>query len=537
MNCCKKWYKFFLINLGVAIFSYFMTISLQLVNQYDGIWHPAFCYAGNYERGQGRWIWPYIDKLRLGLQTDPFCNVCALVIIVLTSITLLSIFDISPDDKKAYLISFLITINTSVGVWLSYRFMSITFALSFFTAVLAVYICSKPEYQRRCRYNNVLKVLCASICIVISLGTYQAFFNCVCMAFLAVFILMLYRNTEKTQLIKYFITSICSIFLGAGLYFSGLKITLCIYKIEMSDYQSGSSLSFVNTILNIPRITLKIIYYFRQYFFGILFRWNRFQEHHIFVILVFIIFAIILSYGFVHIFKKNKTYSILYLICLVLMLLATNSILYVATETFLCLQMTCGLMFFIPVCSIICLEIQRDISLDYPKKSTFLGSLGADGKICYFSTIICVMLVIIIYGNFIAVQIDQNANREGRTGTVTLAGNIVDSLMDIGYADNPLPVCFVGVPASNERFMYTEIYPAANPCMQFGNWEHTASVHGQTWVSIFREYLGYFVLPCSDEKYEEVTKRDDVRAMPLFPRTGSIVRLDDVIVVKVSDNY
>ena len=85
--------------------------------------------------------------------------------------------------------------------------------------------------------------------------------------------------------------------------------------------------------------------------------------------------------------------------------------------------------------------------------------------------------------------------------------------------------------------MYSEIYPMANELMQFGNWGNAASTHGQTWMGIYREYLGYFVEPCTNDEYEAIVARDDVAAMPMYPRAGSITEIDGIIVVKLSNNY
>jgi hypothetical protein len=56
-------------------------------------------------------------------------------------------------------------------------------------------------------------------------------------------------------------------------------------------------------------------------------------------------------------------------------------------------------------------------------------------------------------------------------------------------------------------------------------------------MGIYREYLGYFVEPCTNDEYEAIVARDDVAAMPMYPRAGSITEIDGIIVVKVSNNY
>lgn len=524
----NKWKKFFFINLAVGVFAYFMLISLQLLNQLDAIWHYGYGGAGNWERGIGRWFWPYLDELRFGLFTDPFCNVLAISIFILGNIVLFETVGLNPNGYKTYIISYMFLISTSVCTWLSFRYMSNTFATAYFLSVLTVYFCKQGVSLKFSeKYNDILSVALASISLMLSLGSYQAFFDSTCLIMLASFMIMLYREAEAKELIKFFVKSIISIACGAVLYFVGMKVSFARHGIdEMSSYNEGASLSMGNTISKIPNIIQKTIYYFNEYFFHTSFRWNRLQEHLVFRILVFGLIITMTLIGTVRIAKKKKVYAALFLLCAILIPVATNVVLFMATESYLSIQMTNGLAMFVAVEFLLIFEI-----LDSSQISRNEIFNKAVRIVVVFASIL------VVYGNYISVQIDQEACREGTTGTVTLAGEILDTLKNMGYADRGGRVCFVGVPCSNERFMYSEIYPMANELMQFGNWGNSSSTHGQTWCGIYREFFGYFVEPCTNEEYERIVERPEIAMMPMYPRTGSVTEIDGIIVVKVSNNY
>lgn len=542
----KKWKKFFFINLAVGIFTFFMLISLQLLNQLDAIWHYGYGGAGNWERTIGRWFWPYIDELRFGLFTDPFCNVLALSIFILGNIITFEIYGIGPELHRTYAISYMFIVSTSICTWLSFRYMSNTFAVAYFLSVLTVYFCKCGvsinfshilhglDEKKNTLINDIISVLFASISLMLSLGSYQAFFDSTCLVMLTAFMLMLYRDNENCKLIRFFVKSIASIVTGALLYFVGMKITFVKYGLEgLNNYNEAGSLGLANTFINIPNIFGKTIYYFKQYFFDTMFRWNRFQEHEAFRILFFGIIIVAFIFGIVRIAKRNVLHALLFTLCGFLLPIAANVVLFMATESYLSIQMTNGLAMFVVVSFVLVFEILIDKERVNPCDNNISRVIIRKAT----DAIVILCSVLVIYGNYVSTQIDQEACREGTVGTVNLAGEILDTLKNIGYADKGGSVCFVGVPCGNERFMYSEIYPMANELMQFGNWGNSASTHGQTWCGLYREHFGYFVSPCTNEEYEAIVARDDVAAMPMYPRTGSVREIDGIIVVKVSNIY
>lgn len=517
-----------------------MMISLQLINQLDAIWHSGFGGAGGWERSIGRYLWPYLDELRFGMLTDPFCNVTSIIIFILGNIVVLECFKLEPNKFASYAFSLLFLISTSVCAWLSFRYMSNTFAVAYLMSVLAICVCYKLPKCRQLneckllgennKVVNILTVIIGAICIMASLALYQAFINCSSMLILTIVMVALLRDDELKDIITFVVRSIVTIALGVAFYFIGLKICYAVYDLDMNSYNSGSSLSIGNLIISIPSSFKRTLYYFDKYFFDIMFRWNRLQEHSVFRILLFGLLIVSCVIALIKIWKKSKVNAIIFAICALLLPVATNTALFMATESYLSIQMTCGLAFFVAICMVIVFEVFE--AVDWNK---IVGDKKAPKKIV--NVAITAFCILIIYGNYISVQIDQEACREGRTGTITIAGEVLETLLEMGYADVGGTVCFVGMPCGNERFMYSEIYPTANNLMQFGNWGTTASSHKQTWEGIYREYFGYYIQACDEADFDRIIKRDDVSYMPDFPRPGSLMKLDDITVVKISNIY
>lgn len=78
----------------------------------------------------GRWLWPVIDALRFGIQTEPFNSLLTLSMSAL-AVTLLRKFFTEKDSVVTYLAGMAVLASTVTGIQLSYRFQSPVFGCSF----------------------------------------------------------------------------------------------------------------------------------------------------------------------------------------------------------------------------------------------------------------------------------------------------------------------------------------------------------------------------------------------------------------------
>lgn len=86
-----------------AIF-YSVFITQQLTNTYDGIWLGDYLSAGAREVSIGRWMLIYLDRLHLGMQTEPLAAGLTLAFILAGAILMIDMFRIRGISASIYLL-------------------------------------------------------------------------------------------------------------------------------------------------------------------------------------------------------------------------------------------------------------------------------------------------------------------------------------------------------------------------------------------------------------------------------------------------
>ena len=82
-DCIKRYIKLYgksiigQVIMGVMV--YFMMMSLNLVNDLDGLWHPSNFIAGDWEISLGRALQRYADRARFGIVSEPFNTILTLI--------------------------------------------------------------------------------------------------------------------------------------------------------------------------------------------------------------------------------------------------------------------------------------------------------------------------------------------------------------------------------------------------------------------------------------------------------------------------
>lgn len=125
------------------------------------MWSGNYALSGRWELSIGRWFWLYIDRLRMGISSEPLTSCLALFLIIIGNMLLLDIFG-QIGRKTGYLAGIIILSSTTVCSYLSYRYMSPTFGASFFLSILAAWILAKKP----------LKAWLSVLAVVLQLGSY-----------------------------------------------------------------------------------------------------------------------------------------------------------------------------------------------------------------------------------------------------------------------------------------------------------------------------------------------------------------------------
>lgn len=506
----KENFIFFAVNLLVSVILYFLMISNQLVNSNDGLWEYNYYKAGSWSLSLGRWFLLYIDRLRFGISVDPLTSLITLACFSAGFIFIQDLFELGKGKLK-YLVSLLFMSSTVICITLSYRFTSPAYGLAFLLSALAAWLVIKCSHK-------LLGVVAGGVFIALSMGLYQSYIGCTSVILLGYFIVLLQKqNVDLKVILIDIVKSLLSAAVGGLLYIGILNIHLKVFHVSMSQYNGANSYSLGNTIKNLPGSIVHAYKVFSRYFLEGYFKSNVLQEFGIYFV-VFLIAFVVLVVGLVRSFRIEKIRAVLYVLCMAAIPVATNVVLLIATGAWTTMLMTAPMALCIPI--LLCVETA--ILTDKEKcKCLTVANIG--------------VLILLLYGNIYQVQIDQEAMLEGKIATTTMAQEIIHDLNDNNCLDADLKYCILGTPAANEMFQTSVIYEKANGDAMFGAWYSDISCTRRSWQGVFSYLCGINLQICTVSEYGRVLAEDSVTKMAVYPNDGYIMKMDDIVVIKVAE--
>ena len=150
---------------------------------------------------------------------------------------------------------------------------------------------------------------------------------------------------------------------------------------------------------------------------------------------------------------------------------------------------------------------------------------------------VTVLTVLLAWSEICSVTNDQLAMEEGRTSVTTIANMVAKDLKDEGLITAEEKICIFGLPAMNKLFYKYQAWEEANNYAKFGRWSVAPGCDFYSWRSTYRYLCGLSLNFCSRGEYYELKDMDEVKKMPTYPEQGSIRKIGEFIVVKVSDKY
>ena len=508
--------------VGGVVIIYSELMVNQLTNDYDGLWENSFHNAGVWELSLGRWFWQYISRLRFGTSADPYTSLITLGIMVVGLLLLYDLWNI----KNKYVIGIsglLFLSNSAICFELSYRYMSPTFGVAFLLSVLGVWCFEKIN-------NPILSILAGSLCIAFSMGSYQAYICCTTIAFLTALLIKLSRNTDWKSIIIFFGKSVTGIILGGIEYIVILNMYFRKYSMGMSDYQGGSSYSIMNSIRNIIQSLNKIYQLFWLYFKGSLYKINRLQEKPIFAMMFILILIFVIIY-FIRIFQKSKLKAIVFVVLTLLYPAASMSVLMIATNTGLALQMACGPALFLA--ALPCLFYSEKTGVNKTEKQKIWDKILEKSR-WMLNWSFALVMAAILYGSIWQVVIDQNTMYEGRIASKNIADMAVDKLLQEDLISSHYRYVFVGTPTSSLLYMIDSNVSNANLYAIYGAW-YLGDNSAKSWRGVIMSLKGLNLDMVTGSEYQTLSSSKKVAEMPQFPEPGSILLEDDIVYVKIGN--
>ena len=512
----KKYWKELIIVLVFSFLLYSVTITNELTNTYDGMWHGDYGYANGWELSIGRWFWLVIDRLRLGITTEPGISLLSLLCFIFGNIFAEEILQIQGKLTKVIFHLFLIA-NTAVCIFLSYRYMTLTFSLSYLFSVLGAF-----SFVFMYRYNrNIIAYSILTIgFITLSLGLYQANIGCTLILLSLVLIENLWQiqNESIWNHLKKIIHAVALIGCACILYAGIWKVFLSLMHTQKSTYHGAGSISVMSILSNLPRSIRAAYTAFLQYFMPG--QWqNIYQQKYIFLIIVFALFVIITIYTIFH--KAKWSNKILSLICILLLPLLANVCLLLAPDAGgMQLQMT------MPMAMII------------PGLFALIGSINIQKNhlklIKPLSIVYVILILFTAFGNVMMVSTDQHVMLQSKNTSLALMNRILTDTADKLNDSNHMQVVFAGIPANNPLYQKDVFWNQSNHYSHYGEFWTGDDCVTQSYHGYLRD-CGVNVNLLGDyQKYHQIIESQEVQKMPIYPQNGYAKVIDGCLVIKIS---
>lgn len=498
----KKFFEMVFVLTIISALSYLPMIANGYTNSSDGLWKPSYFQAGNWELSIGRWAWLFLDKLREGYAAEPLNPILTLILI---SISMLIIFSIFGNRKSNIILALFVLISTTVCCFLSYKYMSPTFGASVLLPVLASKLSIDYVYENRMQVVIQLGLVC--LLMIVGLGLYQANVGCYCVIILFYCAKLILEDKAKNAF-RLLNTSIVCFMVSCIAYKILWDVALKLRHTDPSWYKGIGNLTVFSIIFNIPIGILNSYNAFAEYYFT---QMSYYVFFPVRVILIVLLIGVLIFLPFKR--KLCVKDKVKYFFILILIPIGA-SICYIlsANSEPLQMQMTMPILFVIP--------LALSIAMSYINYK-----------------IVVIIGCLLLYGNIYAVGTDVDAIVQGNVASENLMSLIINDMFTEDLLPSEYEYAFVGNICDSPLFKNNENWQRASHYAQFGDIGTKPECVVDSYNGILDDLgLNGFMIVYGDE-YEAILKSEELKDMAVYPDKGSIKKINDVVIIKVSDTY
>ena len=458
-----------------------------------------------WETEQGRWALRLVDMLRGGINQPALSALLMLFLYALAGVLLTDLFGVRSRTAK-YLIPLTLVCAPYVAEIEFFHYCSVSYALSFLLAVLAV-------QSAVCGVRFAL--LTGTVCMAFSLGMYQA--NLGTAAGLCVMLLILAVLRRPGAWKATGLTALRMVLMGgsgAVLYMLILKVFLRLYDVGLSGV-NGINAVGLDTLRSLP-LGLKNAYFdFYAYFFTHGIAQNHYGQIAGYLLL-FVLAALAGLRWLVVLHDRKAAAAAVVLVAL--LPAAANVTDVINTGATVALRMAAA-----GHRGAVCHRRDRRGSR-VDGTGVLLGDGALHGVLCGAAAWV-----------YRAGQQRRGGHAETKTTVVNLANRLCTRLEENADYQNGAEVVILGEPKRGAYPEESPLKPMAGELAQFGplSFDPTFNAHG--WYVLVWDELGVQLNECADETVRAISNSDAFKAMPNYPADGCIQTIDGVVTLKVAD--
>lgn len=482
-----------------------------------------FTNPGGFGTGveYGRWFLQLMGEWMnefLGNYSIPLFNgLFGLVLLTVCAVMMTRLFDVK-DLALAAFIGILFVTIPSVVCMNFFMFTLVYYAIGIFFSFLAGYLIVRYGKNIPLQILAVLLLGCA-------VGTYQAYFvNTLCILVLSVVMLAAFSGTEVTAK-HIFLTSVryvVSLISGMACYFICMKLSLLHWDVALGGYQGIENMGKLN-----PEAIPQMLYDCYHSFFWFP-RTDIFYENPTVlvkgaILLMYLVAAVLSVYALIRLRRQIGKLALL-LLSMAAFPVAVFFIYVMVPDGYIYPLMTYSVVFiYLFILVLLDKSMQTEASGLWYQRLT--------GQVMHWVVSLSAILIAVIYiwnanGNYLSLWYTQQHD-------IAYFQTMLTQIRSAeGYRDG-LPFAIIGRNAEIKDSAHTTGSLIGAEFNLPGKLE--SNINGYSRWHILIQYLGYNPTFLFDDKTSEIAKWEEVQAMPCYPADGSIQIINDVVVLKLSD--
>ncbi len=487
--------------MAVGTLTYMFAFTNKLIN------HDEACslFAKGAGLSSGRWGLDMISFVFPDFSMPWIYGVISVVLIAIASCVIVHLFDIQTMVLQGLLAGLIMAFPSLIGTF-NYMFTASSYALAFFFSVVAV----------RCFVSNKKQVKALSfLLMILSLSIYQSYIAVAASLFLLLVIRRIIKEEGKSiEIIKQGISYV--LFLGIALvcYYVLTQVFLRLANVSMNSYASANL--GMNTGVIINRIKAAYVNFFKEFIYGTSSLIPTFFSRMIHVVSMALIGVEMLV--LCRFKKKGERIFLMLMVCL---LPLSINCMYLFVEANAIHTLVLYSFISVYVLAIIIIEECTYLTIEKNIKA-YLHSFIRQ-------TLLVAMLAVITINVYVGNQTYLHLYLKYENAYAFYTSLITQVKMTQGF-DDESKLALVGdggyLVNSQEEFGAIKNISGANGF----------SVNSYSRDAFIINYIGIDIPFASSTEIEEIRKTSEFRDMEVYPYYGSIEKIGDYVVVKLSEN-
>ena len=495
-----EWKVCFFTALLVGLFAHLYKITNWLPN-WDSL---VFRYDSQNMISLGRWFLPVVCSLS-SFYDLPFLNgIIAIILHAMGAVCICKMLNVEKKITAALIGATIVSFPTVTSVMM-YNYVADGYAVSFFLSTLAAFYMTKvrPKY------------IISAILIALSTGIYQAYITVTIMLILLHLIdEMIYKNTPIASVLKKSVSMLLTGVLGILIYFIILKLILGVFSVELLDYQ-GINETVSGTSIDL----LASLYAIKETFIGCFFDVS--EGVNVYIVLN----AFVMLFTLLHYIKytvKNKLYkkpvNVLFIVVLsVLLIFGAGALAFVNAGVDYHNLMLMGYSVFYLFFLIL-----------YER-----GTDTAEKHSCIKCWVILLMSVAIIVNQIVISNVSYHKAQIAYEKSYGVLIRIADRIEQTEGAENCNEIIVIGALENSDAYSVNLTPDITGITDGYIIRADDETVGQSVLCSAINDYCEKNYKFVSGKEKENLSQREDVKSMGVWPSKDCISIVDDVIVIKL----